>query len=187
MPDEASPEDVEGRFDEALQEVIDSFDHLKKCAAARDSNMVKATTTAEAGSLESLLPDNLPSPCGGAPLYNEETFFGRQNVLDKMNHALAPGENKKENFCTISGLGGVGKSKVALAYAKRYGSQFSIILWIKCQDKISLGRSFTDIAMDLRIPDADRNKSGDENRELVYDWLKKYCEQFVSFPLHYCV
>jgi hypothetical protein len=148
--------------------VDDSFSHLNVCAATRTRTSLTRTS-----SLKSRLPDDLSLPCGGAPYYNDDYFVGRQEELDQLNSVLNPSAQKQNRFYTVWGLGGVGKSKLALAYAKRFGHQFDITLWIKAQNSISIDQSFTDIAIELRLEGARNNGSVDENRLRVFEFLKQ--------------
>ncbi|KAL5331384.1 hypothetical protein ACEPPN_000914 [Leptodophora sp. 'Broadleaf-Isolate-01'] len=84
------------------------------------------------------VPSNVDLPCGGAPLYNETTFYGREDVLKRIDERLCPTPGKESKFFTLCGLGGVGKSKLALVYAKRYGHKFDVALWIKSETQVSL-------------------------------------------------
>jgi thymidylate kinase len=95
--------------------------------------------------------------------------------LETIDHSLSPIPRKEQKFITIFGLGGIGKSRVALAYAKRYESKFDVTLWVKSETRLSLIQSFTEIAVDLRIPGADRNSKGERNIELVFMHLKEHC------------
>jgi hypothetical protein len=130
----------------------------------------------ESGYLKSLLPSNIDLPCGGAPLYNEGTFFGRTDVLEQIDEELAPIPGKESKFFTICGLGGVGKSRVALAYSKRYGGQFDVTLWIKAETQMSLSQSFAEITTCLRVPEADKNGDSDKNSRLLFDYLRTHGE-----------
>lgn len=114
-------------------------------------------------------------PYGGSPHYDDEDFFGREELLDKLNVALSPDQSKGRRFCTLSGLGGVGKSKVALAFANKFKHLFDVTLWVKSQTPISISQSFTEMAKDLGIADVDENGKGDLNQKLVYDYLKQNC------------
>lgn len=73
----------------------------------------------------------------------------------------------------IHGLGGVGKSTIALRYAEQKLRQEDLdaLFWVHSEKLVSIRQSFTDIAMRLRLADA---KQGDhnENHALVLNWLQ---------------
>jgi hypothetical protein len=174
---------MQTRFDKAIRKVDESFNYLKICAEMRETNAQRHSVSGVVA-FESLLPDGISLPCGEAPYYDEKDFFGREDVLKQIDSSLDPQSSQGQKFVTIFGLGGVGKSKVTLAYAKKYGFRFDVSLWIKSQTQISLRQSFTGIALELQIPGADQNGKGDENRNVVFDYLKKYCEHNSLFLFH---
>ena len=52
---------------------------------------------------------------------------------------------------------GVGKTDIALEYAYTNPSGIEAIFWIQCETSITLRQSFTDMAVQLNLPGADRN------------------------------
>ncbi|KAH8891610.1 hypothetical protein GQ53DRAFT_823630 [Thozetella sp. PMI_491] len=54
--------------------------------------------------------------------------------------------------CVISGLGGVGKSQLALKYAETHKHRYNPILWIDASDAESLRSSFQRCAVELDLP-----------------------------------
>ncbi|KAK1245170.1 hypothetical protein MKX08_004799 [Trichoderma sp. CBMAI-0020] len=139
-------------YEREIKKVNGTFDHLKVCATMPESGP-NLSVIPSGVPLRSLLPKDLSLPCGKAPYYSDVDFYGRQVELEKINSAL-----------------GVGKSKLAMAYAKKYARQFDVILWIKAQTALSLSQSFTEIASELRLPGARSNS--EENQQLILDFLK---------------
>jgi hypothetical protein len=66
-------------------------------------------------------------------------------------------DNNRLRTYTIYGRRGVGKTDIALQYAHTNPSQFDAIFWIQCETSVSLRQSFTDTAVQLNLPGADRN------------------------------
>ena len=58
---------------------------------------------------------------------------------------------------TILNRRGVGKTDIALEYAYTNPSGIEAIFWIQCETSITLRQSFTDMAVQLNLPGADRN------------------------------
>lgn len=77
----------------------------------------------------------------------------------------------------LYGMGGVGKSHVALKYVEREQSNkgFDAIFWIQAETSVAIQQSFTEVALRLRLPDARSDSHGD-NRRSVLAWLQKTCE-----------
>ncbi|KAL7926093.1 hypothetical protein ACQKWADRAFT_309692 [Trichoderma austrokoningii] len=149
-----------------IKKVNGTFDHLKVCATMPESRPNPSSDVP----LRSILPKDLSLPCGKAPYYRDADLYGRQIELEKINSALGSHVDKSDKLFTICGLAGVGKSKLAMAYAKKYARQFDVILWVKSQTALSLSQSFTEIATELRLPGARSNS--EENRQLILDFLK---------------
>lgn len=73
----------------------------------------------------------------------------------------------------LYGLGGVGKSSVALKFAeaKIRNGELDAMFWVYSEKLVTIRQSFTDIAMRLKLPDA-RPGDHDENHSLVLSWLQ---------------
>ncbi|WP_220209223.1 hypothetical protein [Reticulibacter mediterranei] len=70
------------------------------------------------------------SPLWHVPHPRNPYFLGRNDVLDTLRQRLVPGEKATAITQSISGLGGIGETQVALEYAHRYADQYSAIFWI---------------------------------------------------------
>ena len=70
------------------------------------------------------------------------------------------------------GLGGVGKSHVALKYAQSKFVDFDAIFWIASEGPIALAESFSKIAIRLQLPNI-FEQNHEENRVAVLNWLQK--------------
>lgn len=68
---------------------------------------------------------------------------------------------------TIYGRRGVGKTEIALQYAYENRSGFDAIFWIQCETSISLRQSFTDVAVCLNLPGADRSGKVCETNKII--------------------
>lgn len=99
-------------------------------------------------------------PCTKLPFQQNNNFFGREAELERINSHLTPKEGNNDGpklrTYTIYGRRGVGKTQVALQYACENPSSFEAIFWIQCETSVALRQSFTDIAVALNLPGADR-------------------------------
>lgn len=59
-------------------------------------------------------------------------IFGRESEIEKINKIF----KREEKVVLVNGLGGIGKTTLALAYLKKYESQFNHIVWVHCQPSI---------------------------------------------------
>lgn len=73
-----------------------------------------------------------------------EHLVGRDDNLDEM-HAALLGDGSRRAV-VLSGLGGIGKTQLAIAYAKQHKDSYSAIFWVNIQDESSAQQSFATIA-----------------------------------------
>lgn len=102
-----------------------------------------------------------------------DKFYGREEELKKLNDALDwRGSNPALRTYTIYGRRGVGKTQIAVEYAYSNPANFEAIFWIQCETSLSLRQSFTEMAVALQLPGADRHGHHEENLIAVKKWLK---------------
>lgn len=72
-------------------------------------------------------------------------FTGREDVLDKIHEVLerTVGDHDLRTF-SVFGMGGVGKTQVALQYAKQKRLFYDVIIWITAETTYSIGQSARD-------------------------------------------
>ena len=105
-----------------------------------------------------VLPEETATfPITMIPKSQNVEFYGRKDELDRINMYLDFKGNPSLRTYTIYGRRGVGKTEIALQYAYTNPSGFEAIFWIQCETSLSLRQSFTDMAVALNLPGADRN------------------------------
>jgi ATP/maltotriose-dependent transcriptional regulator MalT len=105
-----------------------------------------------------------------------ERFVAREEEIARIHHILCSG---KRRSVVLHGLGGIGKTQLAVEYVKRYKDSYSAIFWFNIKDEISLKHSFIKVSKQIQrehpaaIPLAilDPKKSIDETVEAVKAWL----------------
>jgi serine/threonine protein kinase/tetratricopeptide (TPR) repeat protein len=102
------------------------------------------------------------------PLARNPFFTGRERLLAQLHSGL----HTFRLAHALSGLGGVGKTQVALEYAYRYGTGYQAVLWARAETREELHASFTEIAGLLDLPQKE-----DEAQEVIIqavkDWLSR--------------
>ena len=101
--------------------------------------------------------ESLP-PIWNVPHRRNPNFTGRQNLLDSLRAALTSGQTAA--LTAISGMGGVGKTQLALEYAYRYVSQYQAVLWVPSEEPAALASAFAGLAQVLGLPEADEPEQG---------------------------
>jgi hypothetical protein len=70
-----------------------------------------------------------------------EHFVAREEELAQIDQVLRSGDGRQT--VTLHGLGGIGKTQLAIAYAVRHRVDFSAIFWFNIKDRDSVKQSFT--------------------------------------------
>jgi hypothetical protein len=105
-------------------------------------------------------------------------FIGRISDLDSMKEQLIPGQvQDRRKICVIYGLGGMGKTQLAIEYARLHKSIYTSFFWLDGKTEESLIRSLLQIASRLpksQIPDIDTQeiKGLEESRQRAQEVLQ---------------
>jgi hypothetical protein len=95
-------------------------------------------------------------------------FWGREDALEAIQKVLGPDEKPRflKTFA-LYGIGGVGKTQIALQYANRNREHYEAIMWVVADNAISMGQSFMEIAKLLGLV-----RSDEEMQDTVAAMLK---------------
>ncbi|KAF2171407.1 hypothetical protein M409DRAFT_50853 [Zasmidium cellare ATCC 36951] len=101
------------------------------------------------------------------PLARNPTFFGRKEQLDRLETILQPSSKADELLvCTICGLGGAGKTQLALEYAYRNLDNYPVVFWINAETSLKLAESFSALAHQVGLVD-DSVQNPNQLRDIV--------------------
>ncbi|MEU3185092.1 FxSxx-COOH system tetratricopeptide repeat protein [Streptomyces sp. NPDC006923] len=112
----------------------------------------------------------LPSSAGQPDVWNvrrrNPTFSGREAQLVQLRDGLLNGGQSRVH--ALHGMGGVGKSQIALEYAHRFASQYDLVWWIDAEQADQFPVHYTELADRLGIakPDAGSEHNA---RALLHD------------------
>lgn len=107
--------------------------------------------------------------CLFVPFARNERFYGRLKELEYLQENLTPSA-KSQRLCVIHGIGGQGKTQLALEFAYRSQMVYSHIFWIRAQDGLNLEKSFEG-AFDRLFVTQDDTKAQVKVQELQH-WLR---------------
>ena len=157
LPTDAKPVTTWGNRDEAWADVVAGIQ-----SAIEDLSPLPATTVRAA----------LP-PIWNIPYSQNPFFLGRDDLLERLHVQLQPGQTiALSQPQAISGLGGVGKTQLAIEYAYRYHQDYRAVLWARAATRDELISSYSEIATLLNLPE---QQEGDQEITLaaVKAWLQK--------------
>lgn len=103
-------------------------------------------------------------------------FVGRDGPLEELTNALKPESSelaskpRERKSCVLHGVGGLGKSQIALEYAYRFGRCYSHIFWLRAETETVLTNSFVNILQSVGFEE--KNVDTEKKIELVREWLE---------------
>ena len=101
-------------------------------------------------------------------------FTGREELLEALHSTLTAGEQVALiQAQAISGLGGIGKTQLALAYAYRYRESYHDILWALAESRETLVTSYVTFAEQLRL-ELRAEQEQQKVVEAVKRWLREH-------------
>lgn len=113
-----------------------------------------------------------------APLYvlpyrQTQFFTDREAVLATLSATFAAAQPPQLPVLALSGLGGVGKTQIALAYTFRASQQYQTVLWLNASSREDLSMEVNGLADRLSLPQEER---ADEQRlfAAVKNWLQTH-------------
>src|SRR5438045_5049003 len=85
-----------------------------------------------------------------APFARNVNFTGREEVLKDMREGFLSGDPLKR-VQAIYGLGGVGKTQVALEYAYRYRDDYPIVWWVRAEEPATMMDDFLSLGEQMLL------------------------------------
>jgi hypothetical protein len=82
-------------------------------------------------------------------------FVGREEILEDIRAALAPSDAKRQEqrAFVLTGLGGMGKTQIAVEFVFKYRDLFPVTLWAHADSQARLAESFCLFATQLGLGD----------------------------------
>ncbi len=131
--------------DEAYSNVVKAIKRVIKELNRQKS--ARAMTTSQA---------NEPSRIWNVPYTYNPLFTGRDDLLENLHATFAAHRVQRSDFIcrqVLNGLGGMGKTQIALEYAHRYQEEYSAVLWVRGDSRENLYADFIHLAHPLNLPE----------------------------------
>jgi tetratricopeptide (TPR) repeat protein len=113
-----------------------------------------------------------PRTTHNLPFAPNPAFTGREADLEKLGELLQKrGEVAVTQTVALHGLGGVGKTQLAVEYAWKHLGGYEAVLWVKADSPQTLDASLAGIAGVLDLPEARAEEQGVQT-EAVLGWQK---------------
>ncbi|KAJ6186405.1 hypothetical protein N7519_007706 [Penicillium mononematosum] len=119
-------------------------------------------------------------PCHIIPNAKNRDFYGRSDVLARIDDCLTPFDDNKESkkdvkTFALCGPGGMGKTEVANEFAITHTEVYEAIFWVYAKEATTLADEFSQIAENLGLVLEGTADARDPvvTRELVKGWLEK--------------
>lgn len=107
------------------------------------------------------------------PHQKNPEFVGRSEILQKLHDHLAPQQYKpfSQRTFALCGLGGMGKTQIAISYVFAHQADFTVVLWAHADTRAKLAESFSRFTVELGL----RQEIGsDQNtaKQVLKTWLE---------------
>jgi tetratricopeptide (TPR) repeat protein len=103
------------------------------------------------------------------PHNRNPNFTGREDYLSNLRRALTS-RHPAALTQSLSGLGGVGKTQLAVEYANRFATEYDVVWWVVAEEPAALAAEYARLASKLGLPEKDA-KEQIITIEAVRNWL----------------
>src|SRR5262249_29185661 len=115
------------------------------------------------------------------PLLRNPFFTGREDLLTRLRTSLTQTHTTAlSQPQAISGLGGIGKTQIAVEYAYRHRNDYQAVLWVKASTPQELAEDVAALARILDLPEQNASKQ-QESIDAVNRWLATHTGWLLIF------
>jgi tetratricopeptide (TPR) repeat protein len=144
---------------------------VKPSRAKPDRTPYLASTSSQVALDRVVFPPTLP-PIWNVPYPQNALFTGREELLVQLESLQRAGQpTALSQPQAISGLGGVGKTQLALEYVYRHRHEYQAVLWAQADTHEALTSSYLIIARLLDLPEKEAPESA-HVIAAVKEWLR---------------
>jgi tetratricopeptide (TPR) repeat protein len=85
------------------------------------------------------------------PFQENKNFCGRKAILEAIHSEFTEATNSIAVHA-VTGLGGIGKTQIAVQYSRRYGEEYDLVWWIRSETDASLTSDYQALSNALQLP-----------------------------------
>jgi tetratricopeptide (TPR) repeat protein len=111
-----------------------------------------------------------PTAIWNVPHARNPNFTGREEMLAALRAALTSGQAAALTQ-TIHGLGGVGKTQLAIEYAYRHRADYPLVWWVRAEEPATLAGDYAALAAALDLPQKDAREQA-----VIIDAVRRWLE-----------
>ncbi len=125
------------------------------------------------GTKETPKQEKPPGKINNIPHPHNPNFTGRVDLLEKLEETLASGERAAfTQTSAITGLGGVGKTQLALEYSYSHADDYRVIWWVRSEVPATLAADYAGLAARLNLPEKDS-----QDQRITVEAVRRWLEE----------
>ena len=168
---------IRSSFAAIIQEISTKVNHLKELVEAKNAKESHSLLLAQLGQMRIAAPNQQAEvvlPCLTLPFQRNPLFYARKEILEQVSRTLQkPDQTLSIRSVALWGLGGVGKSQIALEFAhQQFAAGCQIVLWIPSETESEVASAYNKAANQLQVPGVLPTNTPDQNRYLVNQFLQ---------------
>ena len=153
---------------ESLAQYQQEYDELKMQASPAQMQNVTNLLQQQDMKLDEI--QRLLPQVWNVPHHRNPNFTGRKDILSNLRAALTSGEPSAWKQA-ITGMGGVGKTQLAIEYIYRRKTDYKVIWWIRSEEPAAMAADYADLAASLDLPEKN-SPDQTEITKAVKRWLE---------------
>jgi len=140
------------RQHKSLAQYQQEYDELKEHATPAEIQNVTDLLQQQDMKLDEIR--KLLPPVWNVSHHRNPNFTGREDILSALRLALTSGELAAWKQA-VAGMGGVGKTQLAVEYIYRHKPDYRVIWWIRSEDPAAMAADYASLAASLDMPEKD--------------------------------